>query len=347
MIRSDHDRLTSRPLRSLVETGLQIGLGILALAPFVVLAGLVGYLIWVSLPVFRYMRWGFFSHIAWNLGNLYANHPVWVHGVRVMPGAEFGALAFLLGTGLTSLMAICLAVPIAFFLASAASFGVSWPWRNILAILVEMMAGVPSVVFGLFGFVVLGPAIATHVGPWLNHWLSPIPFFSGPVTSETNLLTATVTLTLMVIPIVATTTRVAMDRVPRGRIDSARALGWTEPEVFWHVIWPHSRAALTGGTILGLGRALGETMAVLMVSGNALNVLPKNIYSGVSTMAATIAGQLDAVLTDPTRMAVHALGTLGLILLAISLAVNLIARLVVMRDGQTDRAGGRLAHGIL
>jgi len=335
-----------RRLQSMVETSFNSVLGVLALAPYVILCGLVGYLVRVSIPVFRYMRWGLFTHVAWTLGNLYANHPVVVHGVRVMPGAEFGALAFLLGTALTASMSMVLAVPLAFFLASAGSFGVVWPWRNILAVLVEMMAGVPSVVFGLFGFTVLGPAIAHQVGPWLNHWLTPIPFFSGPVSSETNLLTATVTLTLMVIPIVATTTRVAMDRVPQELLDSARALGFTEHEVFWQVVWPHSRTALIGGAILGLGRALGETMAVLMVSGNALNVLPADLYDGVSTMAATIAGQLDAALTDPTKMAVHALGSLGLILMVISLTVNLIARLIVVPRGRNIPSGG-VAHGLL
>jgi phosphate transport system permease protein len=258
-----------------------------------------------------------------------------------MPGAQFGAAAFFLGTGLTSFMALLLATPLAFFLAAAASFTLPFPVNNALAAVVETMAGIPSVVFGLFGFTVLGPIIVHRVGPWLNHWLSPIPFISGPVVSETNLFVATVVLTLMLLPIIAVTTRAAMEQVPWEMVASARALGWTESEVFWRVVWPYSRHALLGGMILGLGRAFGETMAVLMVSGNALNVLPADIYSGVSTMAATIAGQLDSALTDPTHMAVHALGTLGLVLMAITVAVNLIARLwIVPRAGAGRRRGG-------
>jgi phosphate transport system permease protein len=197
----------------------------------------------------------------------------------------------------------------------------------------------------LFGFTVLGPVIAHHIGPWLNTVLSPIPFVSGPIASDTNLITATVTLALMVVPIVATTTRVAMERVPQDVVASARALGWHEHEVFWHIVWPHSKSALTGGAILGLGRALGETMAVLMVSGDALNVLPVNIYSAVSTMAASIAGELDSALTDPTGMAVHALGALGLILLMIAVAVNLAVRAVGSTRARHERWKGVAGRG--
>jgi phosphate transport system permease protein len=123
-----------------------------------------------------------------------------------------------------------------------------------------------------------------------------------------------------------------MERIPREHIESGLALGWTEAETFWRVVWPYVRSAVVGGSILGLGRALGETMAVLMVSGNALNVLPANWYSAISTMAATIAGQLDAALTDPTHMAIHALGALGLVLFLITLGVNGLARLIVNRS---------------
>lgn len=328
------------PAQKWSERGFMGLLALTAVTPYVILVGLFSYLTITSLPVFRYMGVRFFTRLTWTLGNLYAAHPVTVHAVRVMPGAEFGGAVFFVGTALTSAGAIIVATPLSLFLASASSFSVPRPWRNVLALLVEMMAGVPSVIFGLFGFTVLGPIIVARVGPWLNHWLSPIPFISGPIGSDTNLLTAVIVLTLMIIPIVATTTRLGMDRVPPELVDSARALGWTEFEVFWHVVWPNSQTALMGGVILGLGRALGETMAVLMVSGNALNVLPSNIYSGISTIAATIAGQLDAALTDPTGMAVHALGALGLVLMIITLIVNLLARRFV-GAGPGSRVVGR------
>ncbi len=316
--------------------GALLGMG--ALAPLVVVVGLLSYLVESSWPVWRMMGWHFFTGQLWNLGNLYAARPAIVHGVPVMPGASFGALVFILGTALTSFMALALAVPLGFFVAAASGYFVHGRWRVVMAGLVEMMAGIPSVIFGLWGLMVVAPAWAHHVGPLLNRVLHHLPFFTGPVQSETNLTVAVVVITLMIVPIIAATIRAVMERVPRELVESGLALGWTEAETFWRLVWPYARSAVIGGAILGLGRALGETMAVLMVSGDALNVLPRNIYSSISTMAATIAGQLDAALTDPTKMAIHALGALGLVLFAATFVVNILARVIVNRSTAQLRA---------
>jgi phosphate transport system permease protein len=205
--------------------------------------------------------------------------------------------------------------------------------------MVETLAGIPSVVYGLVGLMTLGPFVFGSLGPWLDRWLSPLPFISGAVNTPTNLLTAVLVLTVMILPIIAATVRAFMERIPSGLLEAGRALGWTDWEIFRLIVLPYAAPAVLGGMLLGLGRALGETMAVLMVSGNALNVLPSNWYSAVGTLAATIAGQLDAAFQDPTGMAVSALGLLGLLLMAMTLATNLLARVLVNRWGVRASAG--------
>lgn len=314
-----------------MDCAVGAGLGLLSLAPLIIALGLAAYLVSASWPVLRYMRWHFFTAKLWGLGNLYANHAVLVHGVKVMPGASFGALVFIVGTALTSLLSLAIAVPVAFFVAAGSGYFVHGRVRLVMAALVEMMAGIPSVIYGLWGLTVVAPVAAHHLAPFLSRLWAPIPFLSGPMESETNLLVAVIVVTLMIVPIIAATIRAVMERIPHDLVESGLALGWTEGETFWRVVWPYARPAVVGGAILGFGRAIGETMAVLMVSGDALNVLPKSLYSPISTIAATIAGQLDAALTDPTKMAVHALGTLGLVLFAITVLVNVLARMVVNR----------------
>jgi phosphate transport system permease protein len=314
--------------------------GLLSLAPVAVVGGMLGFLVLTSLPVWQYMGLRFLTDSTWNLGNLYAPHPVVLHGVRVMPGAVFGAKVFLVGTGLTSFLALVLATPAAILAAAASSLTLPWRIRGMVAALVETLSGIPSVVYGLFGLMVVGPVIFHSVGPWLNRFLSPLPFVSGPVNTATNLLTAVVILTLMIVPIITATARAAMEQVPVEWTEGARALGWTDWESFRWVILPYAKGAMVGAMLLGLGRALGETMAVLMVSGNALNVLPTDWYSAVSTMAATIAGQLDSAFTDPSGMAVRALGTLGLTLMLITLAANLVARRLVAGGGASAAGEG-------
>jgi phosphate transport system permease protein len=313
--------------------------GLLSVAPLAVVAGLLADLAVTGYPVLRYMGIRFLTSPVWNLGNLYAAHPVVVHGVRVMPGAAFGAEVFWVGTLLTAGFALALAAPAGVLVAAATALLLPPSLRATVAAMVETLAGVPSVVYGLFGLMTIGPFVLDTLGPALNRVLSPLPFVSGPVNTPTNLLTAVLVLTLMVLPLITATARAAFERVPTDWLDAGRALGWTDWEIFRAVVWPATRSAVVGAVMLGLGRALGETMAVLMVSGNALNVLPADWYSAVATMAATIAGQLDSAFTDPTGMAVRALGLLGLVLLLVTLAASLLARWLVRRmDGLTRGA---------
>jgi phosphate transport system permease protein len=267
----------------------------------------------------------FLTDVTWNLGDLY-DDPVVVKGIQVPAGAEYGILAFIVGTLASSFLAIIIAVPLsvgtAIFLAEAVPEieRATWrhfPWlpplRPALAMLVELVAVVPSVVFGLWGIAVLIPFIGHHI---------------SPTGSGYGLLAAAIVLALMITPIIASTLFDALCQVPKENRESAFALGSTHFEVVTKAMMPMVRATLIGGIVLALGRALGETMAVLMVSGGGSNILPHSLFSPISTIASFIVGQLDSAEADPTNMSVRALSEVALVLFLITLAVNAAAKLL-------------------
>ena len=185
--------------------------------------------------------------------------------------------------------------------------------RPVLSLLVELVAVVPSVVFGLWGIAVLIPFIGHYISPTGNGY---------------GLLAASIVLALMITPIIATTLLDALLQVPKENRESAFALGATHFEVVSKAMLPMVRATLIGGIVLALGRALGETMAVLMVSGGGLNILPSSLFSPISTIASFIVSQLDSAEQDPTNMAVRSLAEIALVLFIITLAVNAGAKLL-------------------
>lgn len=248
----------------------------------------------------------------WNLGDLYGN-PVVERGVQVPPGANYGILVFIVGTLLSSFIAILIAVPLAIGAAIFLAEIVPAKIRPIPALLVELIAVVPSVVFGLWGIAVLIPLIGKYLAPDGNGY---------------GLLAASIVLALMITPIIASTLLDALLQVPKENRESAFALGATHFEVVYKAMLPMVRTTLVGGIVLALGRALGETMAVLMVSGGGLNILPHSIFAPISTIASFIAGQLDAAEADPTNMSVRALSEIALVLFIITLAVNACAKLL-------------------
>jgi len=292
---------------------------------------LVAFLCIQAWPAMHFNGLHFLVHNDWNLGSQYGT-PVKVNGTTILPGAHYGILFLIAGTVLSSLIALVLAVPIgvaaAVFLSEAVPGGV----RDLIALFVELLASVPSVVFGLWGYVVLIPFLSHHVFPVLAGALSFIPFFAPPTYSGYGLMTSGLVLCLMVVPLITANLRESAAAIPAETREAARALGATRFEVLLRVIIPELWRPLVGVTTLALGRALGETMAVLMVSGNALGYLPQNIYSPISTMAAFIVSQLDSALQDPTGMAVASLTEIGLILLVISLLVNGAARMLLPRQ---------------
>jgi phosphate transport system permease protein len=319
-----------------VQTVLTVIAAVIPLALLAILLFLGSY----AWPAIRFNGLGFLFKLTWNLGNLYAN-PVTVAGQVVPRGAQYGILVFIAGTLLSSAIALLLAVPLSIGIAVFLTEAVGGTLRELLSFVVELLAGVPSVVYGLWGYAVLIPLVAHQIGPFLRSALGFLPVFAGSVGSGYGLLTAGLVLALMVVPIIASTLRDALLHVPIPLKEGAYALGATHHEVVREVMLPAVRSNLVAASILGLGRALGETMAVLMVSGGALNYLPHNIYSPVTTMAAFILSQLDSALTDPTGMAVRSLAEIAVVLFLISLLVNLVARLLIW---QTERRS-RVAHG--
>jgi phosphate transport system permease protein len=286
------------------------------------------FLIIYSWPAITFNGIGFIGGMSWNLGSMYAD-PVTVDGVSILPGASYGILFLIAGTLLTTLIALLIAIPVgvgaAIFLAEAVPPGP----RLWLSFLVELLAAIPSVVFGLWGYAVLVPVFGHYVFPAMAAALSWLPWFGEPSGSGFGLLTSGVVLALMIVPLIAATLRDAIDSQPISIRESASALGATRFETVWRVIMPGLRPVLIGACVLATGRALGETMAVLMVSGNALNTLPGTIYAPVSTMAAFIASQLDSALQDPTGLAVRALAEVALVLCVISIGVNAAARILL------------------
>jgi phosphate transport system permease protein len=280
----------------------------------------------------------FAFHNTWNLGNLYGN-PITIGGVPIMPGAHYGILFLIAGTLLSTLIALLLAVPVgigaAIFLAEA----VSGRLRLWISFFVELLAAIPSVVFGLWGYVVMIPFLSHHVFPLMIATLGMfIPIFAGPPGSGYGLLTAGIVLSMMIVPLIAATLRDALVAQPTTLREAAMALGATRFETVWRVVLPLTNKVLIGATFLALGRALGETMAVLMVSGNALNYLPPNVYAPISTMAAFIVSQLDSALQDPTGMAVRSLAEIALVLCVISIIVNALARLLLLAWNPAQRS---------
>ncbi len=302
------------------------------------LAAIVLFLALYSWPAMHFNGFGFVVRDTWNLGNLYAN-PITVHGTQVQPGANYGILFLIVGTLLSTLIALIIALPMgvgaAIFLAEA----VPAQLRLWISFFVELLMAIPSVVFGLWGYVVVIPFLGHHFYPLLAHTVGKvIPFFAEPSGSGYGLLTAGIVLSLMIVPIIAATLRDALVSQPASLREAALGLGATRFEALWKVMLPGTRKTLIGATFLALGRALGETMAVLMVSGNALNYLPHRIYDPISTMAAFIVSQLDSALQDPTGLAVRSLAEIAFVLAIISILVNALARLLLLVWNNSQRS---------
>jgi len=246
---------------------------------------------------------------------------------------NFGALAPIYGTLVTSFIAMLIAVPvglmIAFFLTELCP---QW-LRRPIGIAIELLAGIPSIIYGIWGLFVFAPFLQETLQPFLINTLGNVPviapLFSGPPYGI-GMLTAGLILTIMVLPFVTSISRDVFDAVPVVLKEAAYGVGCTTWEVVRYVVLPYARVGVIGGVMLGLGRALGETIAVAIVSGSEIALAP-NVYGSMTTIAATIVNQLDAAASDPTMFAVKALAEAALVLMVITLLVNLAARLLVRR----------------
>jgi phosphate transport system permease protein len=300
---------------------LQGAAGVAALGATV----LVGVIAWklitgarLSLSTFGL---GFLAHVVWDPVHL-----------------RFGAASFLYGTAITSIGALILATPLALGIALFVS-ELSPGWlRGPVTSLVETLAAVPSVIIGLWGILVLGPLLSQHVEPALHSALGFIPLFGPPSSVGASYFTAIVVLTIMILPIISSISRELFIGVPPELKEGALALGTTRWEMVRGVVLPYTRGGVAAAMILGLGRALGEAIAVAQTIGGFDNAISKNLFKPGDTLGAKIAIQF---LNAASNLEKSSLIYLGLILLVVSIGVNLLAQVIVRRAAR--RHGGTAA----
>ena len=238
---------------------------------------------------------------------------------------EFGALPFIYGTALTSLLALLISVPLgvgaAIFLAELAPARLS----NACTFLVELLAAVPSVIYGLLALFTLVPLLRSYVEPFLKKSLGFLPWFQGPAYGV-GYLAAALILSVMTFPFIISISRESLLAVPREQREAALALGATKWESTWRVVVPYARLGIIGSVFLALARALGETMAVTMVIGNNTSIHASLLAPGY-TIAAIIANEFTEATGD---VYLSALVELGLVLFALTMILNALAQLLIL-----------------
>ena len=286
---------------------------IAAVLVLLLLGGVVVSLLVGSWPAFTHFKLAFLTTEVWN--------PV---------TEKFGALAPMYGTLVTSFLALLLAIPLSFGIAIfLTELAPAWLKRPV-GVAIELLAAVPSIIYGIWGLFVLAPILQRHVQPLLISWLGPLPIigklFQGPPYGI-GVLTASFVLAIMVIPFISAVLRDVFETVPDVLKESAYGLGATTWEVIWQVVAPHARTGIIGGVMLGLGRALGETMAVTFVIGNAHRIGSSLLAPG-TTISASIANEFAEAVGDLYTSSLFALGAL---LFLITFVVIAAARLMLMR----------------
>jgi phosphate transport system permease protein len=244
---------------------------------------------------------------------------------------SFGGAPFLYGTVVTSAIALLFATPISLAIAIYLTELAPPRVRRPVATLVDLLAAIPTVILGLWGILVLGPFMRDTIEPALKSVLGFLPIFSGD-PSAFGYLTAACVLTIMAVPIVTSVTREVFETVPGDLKEASYALGATRWEMVRQVVLPYSRSGIVGATILGLGRAIGEAIAVAQVIGGATGINVSLFHTG-GTLAAQIASQFQGATSELQKAS---LIYLGVILLVFSLIVNVVARLIVRRGRVPD-----------
>lgn len=292
-----------------------------AIGVLVLLAGVILSLAAGAMPAFR--KFGFFGFLlsdAWN--------PV---------KDNFGALPAIYGTVLSALIAMLLAVPVAFGIAIFLTELCPPVLRRPIGMLIELLAAIPSIIYGVWGLLVVAPVLQTTLQPFLIDTLGNIPIvgalFQGPPYGL-GMLTAGMILAVMVLPFIAAVIRDVFMTVPAMLRESAYGMGATTAEVVRAIVIPHSRVGIVGGVMLGLGRALGETMAVTFVIGNAHHIRASLLAPG-TTISATLANEFTEAVSDTYTSSLIAL---GLILFVITLIVLAIANFMLWRLSAKEAA---------
>jgi len=309
----DQDR--SKVLRRLKlgDTGFRIMTQISAATVLLILCGVILSLVVGSLPAIREFGLGFLFTQRWN--------PV---------TEKFGALAPISGTLITAAIAMVIAIPVGLGISIFLTELCPQPLRRPIAIAIELLAGIPSIIYGIWGLFIFAPFVQEYIEPALITTFGPIPIlsslFAGPPYGI-GMLTAGFILAIMVLPFITSISRDVFDTVPPMLKEAARGIGCTTWEVMRNVVIPYTRLGVIGGVMLGLGRALGETMAVTFVIGNAHRISASLLAPG-TTISATIANEFTEAVGD---IYTSALILLGLILFVITFIVLAVARLMLMR----------------
>lgn len=289
-----------------------------AFAVLALLAAIIVSLIVGSMPAIRAFGFGFLTSSDWD--------PV---------SEQFGALIPIVGTLVTSGIALTIAIPVSFGIALFLTELSPRILRRPLGVAIELLAGIPSIIYGMWGLFVFAPLFADHIEPWLNDHIGTMPyigpFFSGPPMGI-GMLTAGIILAIMVIPFIASVMRDVFEVVPTLLKESAYGLGATTWEVMWKVVLPYTRIGVVGGIMLGLGRALGETMAVTFVIGNA-HELSKSLLMPGNSIASALANEFTEAYGE---LYTSALIELGLILFFITFVVLSLARYMLFKLGKRE-----------
>lgn len=284
-----------------------------AITVLVLLAGVMLALVHGSLPAWRAFGFDFFTSQSWN--------PV---------TEKFGALPAIYGTLLTSFIAMLIGIPVSLGIAIFLTEICPQSLRRTIGIAIELLAGIPSIIYGIWGLFVFAPFLQQHVQPFLIAVFGEIPIlstlFAGPPYGI-GVFTAGLILAIMVLPFITSISRDVFEAVPPVLKEAAYGLGCTTWEVARYVVLPYTRVGVIGGVMLGLGRALGETMAVTFVIGNAHRISGSLLAPG-TTISATIANEFTEAVGD---LYTSALIALGLILFVITFIVLAIARLLLLR----------------
>lgn len=295
------------------------GLTVAALA-IPVLMGLLVYELYVGsqLAIERYGL-GFVTGTSWD--------PV---------AEQFGALPLIFGTLLSSAIALVIAVPLSLGVAIYLTEFAPRVIRQPVAFIIELLAAIPSVVYGLWGIFVLMPILQKQFFPFLRDTLGFLPFFTGPIYGP-SMLAASMILSIMIMPFIMSVAREVLLAVPGSQREAALALGATRWEAVISAVVPYARSGIIGAIILGLGRALGETMAVTMLIGNR-HEIAASLFAPGYTMAAVIANEFSEAATD-----IHfaALTYVALVLFCVTVLVNAGARLLIWRVARGAAAGSK------
>lgn len=289
-----------------------------AASVLLVLVGIIVSLALGAAPALKEFGAAFITRVEWD--------PV---------GDQFGAMIAIWGTLATSIIALAVAFPISFGIALFLT-EICPAWlRRPLGTAVELLAGVPSIIYGMWGFFVFAPMFADHVQPLLKNTLGQLPvigqLFQGPMMGI-GILTAGLILAIMIIPFIASVMRDVFEIVPTVLKESAYGLGCTKWEVVRKVVLPYTRNGVVGGVMLGLGRALGETMAVTFVIGNAHD-LSWSLFSAGNSISSTLANEFNEATSE---MHLSSLYALGLILFAITFIVLSAAKLMLFKMSRNE-----------